>query len=61
MYDPALASDRDVAQIMKEFIPEVLITIRKGGISRRVLSRQFARDELGWKPTYDLKSVINTI
>ncbi|MHA2069865.1 MAG: hypothetical protein ACXABY_36335, partial [Candidatus Thorarchaeota archaeon] len=45
-----MASDREVAEIIKEFIPEAEITIKKGGVSRRTINTNLAQTELGWKP-----------
>lgn len=50
-----MASDRDMATIVKEFIPEAKMEIGNGGISRRIFSTELARKELGWKPAYDLR------
>lgn len=45
-----MASDREVAEIIKGFIPEAKITIKKGGVSRRTINTKLAQTELGWKP-----------
>jgi nucleoside-diphosphate-sugar epimerase len=45
-----MASDREVAAIIKELIPEAEITIKKGGVSRRSINTKLAQTELGWKP-----------
>jgi len=53
-----MASDRDVANIVKEFIPEARIRVGRGGVSRRAFSTELAREELGWKPLHDLRSAV---
>jgi len=53
-----MASDRDVAAIIKEFVPEAKIEIGAGGISRRPFSTELARKELGWKPAYSLREAV---
>jgi nucleoside-diphosphate-sugar epimerase len=45
-----MASDREVAEIVKELIPDAQITIKRGGVSRRRINTQRAQDELGWQP-----------
>jgi nucleoside-diphosphate-sugar epimerase len=56
-----MASDREVAEIIKEFIPEADITIKKGGFSRRTINTKLAQTELGWKPMTPsgLKDAVN--
>jgi len=53
-----MASDRDVAAIVKEFVPEAKIEIGEGGVSRRPFSTELARKELGWKPAYTLREAV---
>jgi UDP-glucose 4-epimerase len=53
-----MASDRDVAAIVKELIPGAKIEVGAGGISRRPFSTESARKELGWKPAYTLREAV---
>jgi nucleoside-diphosphate-sugar epimerase len=53
-----MASDRDVAAVVKEFIPEAKIEIGEGGVSRRPFSTELAKRELGWKSAYNLKEAV---
>jgi UDP-glucose 4-epimerase len=45
-----MASDREVAKIVKELIPDAQITIKRGGVSRRRIDTRRAQAELGWQP-----------
>lgn len=51
-------SDRDTARIIKELIPEAVITLKGGGVNRRAFDVQAARDQLGFEPQYNLKTGI---
>jgi len=53
-----MASDREVAAIVKELIPEAKMEIDAGGVSRRPFSTELAKKELGWKPSYTLREAV---
>ena len=56
-----MASDREVAEIVKELIPDARITIKRGGVSRRRIDTRRAQAEVGWQPMTPsgLKDAVN--
>jgi nucleoside-diphosphate-sugar epimerase len=51
-------SDRDTANIIQEFIPDSVFKLKGGGVNRRAFNIDAAKEQLGFKPIYTLRTGI---
>jgi UDP-glucose 4-epimerase len=52
---PDELSDRELAEIVKEYLPNAPIEVKGGGVDRRAIDSTAAREQLGWKPEWDMR------
>jgi len=55
---PDELSDREIAEIVKEYLPNAPIEVRAGGVDRRPIDSTAAREQLGWKPEWDMRKAV---
>jgi nucleoside-diphosphate-sugar epimerase len=51
-------SDREVVAIIQDFLPAAPIQVTSGGLHRRPIDSTAAREQLGWKPEWDLRRAV---
>lgn len=52
---PDELSDRELAEIVKEYLPNAQIEVKGGGVDRRAIDSTAAREHLGWRPEWDMR------
>jgi len=55
---PDELSDRELAEIVKEYLPNAPIEVRGGGVDRRAIDSSAAKEQLGWRPEWDMRRAV---
>ena len=55
---PDELSDRELAEIVKEYLPNAPIEVRGGGVDRRAIDSTAAREQFSWRPEWDMRRAV---
>ena len=55
---PDELSDKELAEIVREYLPNAPIEVRGGGVDRRSIDSTAAWEQLGWRPEWDMRRAV---